>query len=151
MVFFCEFIMVFFVDLCLKYFDFFMFFEDLRIKCLMFGCFMHPISQFLNLLLLLRQLNAGCADGCWELTILKLSCCLKVVLLAIELSCIKDSFTYEPLSDLVVFNPFHNFISINCESCRFQDLDVIFAHNYKFNNKWNITIEKIALVSIYNF
>ena len=137
--------MIFLVDLTLKYFDFFMFFEDLGVKCLVIGSFMHPISQFLNLLLLLRQLDAWCTDACGEFSILKLSCCRKVILLAIVVSCIKDSFTNKPLSYLVVFNPFYNFVSINWESCWSQQLDVIFIHNYTIMKNKCLQLRKSSL------
>ena len=43
-----------FGDLNLKHFDFLVLFQDLGVECFMIGGLIHPVSQLLNLLLLLR-------------------------------------------------------------------------------------------------
>jgi hypothetical protein len=55
-----------FNDLNFEYLDLFMLFEYLWIKCLMLGCLLHPVAQFLNLLLFLRELMLRCADHACE-------------------------------------------------------------------------------------
>jgi len=113
-----------FGDLNLKHFDFLVLFQDLGVECFMIGGLIHPISQFLNLLLLLRKLYLRCADHRCKSAPLKWTCSCQIGCRAINLCGIHYGLTDATLAHLVIFDSLSYLGFINCKCLLFQELSI---------------------------
>ena len=106
----------------------FVFFKHLRIKSLMVGGFSHPITQFLNLLLFLRELHARSSNRANMASTLMRTCCCQVSLIAVEFCGIKNCFTNSPFAYFMILNTFCNLSSIHSENLIFQHFFISFIY-----------------------
>ena len=113
-----------FGDLNLKHFDFLVFLQDLGVERFMISGLIHPVSQLLNLLLLLRKLNLRCADHRCKATSFKRTCSSQIGCRAINLGGIHDGLTDATLANLVIFDSLSYLGFINSKCLLFQELRI---------------------------